>query len=126
MRSGGATISLGIKDNDCGTLYSNLIYGVKTYLRRTKNKGTNFESYEFIPKKEFFLFTLPIYNDCYYKYDNFDNLENPKLKLALTYKLKDEGTKEVYNHGIIKDGYFDDSDDSDYKNASKYTSGFSD
>ena len=126
MRSVGATISLGIQDNDCGTLYSNLIYGVKTYLRRTKNKGTNFESYEFIPKKELFLFTLPIYNDRYYKDKNFDDLENPKLKLALTYKLKDEGTKEVYNHGIIKDGYFDDSDDSDYKNASNYMSGFSD
>ena len=47
---------------------------------------------------------------------------------SLTYKLKDEGSKEVYNSDIIiKDGYFNDPNDSDsdYKKASEYTSGFS-
>jgi hypothetical protein len=25
--------------NDCGTLYSNIIYGVKTYIRQTRKDG---------------------------------------------------------------------------------------
>jgi len=35
-----------LENNDCGTLYSNLLYGVKTYLRRTKIDGSK----EFIEK----------------------------------------------------------------------------
>jgi hypothetical protein len=51
----------GSTTNDCGTLYSNMIYGVKTYLRRDVG-GVK----EYIRKQDFFLFTLPIYNDYYY------------------------------------------------------------
>lgn len=84
-------------ENDCGTLYSNLIYGVKTYLRRTSGKiGSDTYKEEYIPKKEFFLYTLPIYNDFYYSVSDFSTLENPELDLVLTYKLSDSSTKQVY------------------------------
>lgn len=84
-------------ENDCGTLYSNLIYGVKTYLRRTSGKvGTDTYKEEYIPKKEFFLYTLPIYNDLYYSISDFSLLENPELDLILTYRLSDSSNKQVY------------------------------
>ena len=84
-------------ENDCGTLYSNLIYGVKTYLRRTSGKiGSDNYKEEYIPKKEFFLYTLPIYNDFYYSISDFSTLENPELDLVLTYKLTDSSIKNVY------------------------------
>ena len=93
-------------DNDCGTLYSNILYGVKPYLRRTNSDG----SFEFIKKGEFFLFTLPIYNDCYYKYENFNVLEKPKLDIVLTYKLEEDVSQsklESYNDSDnnINNGY---------------------
>jgi hypothetical protein len=43
----------GIEHNDCGTLYSNLVYGVKTYFRRTIVKdevNPDNSTYEFIRK----------------------------------------------------------------------------
>ncbi len=80
-------------ENDCGVLYSNLIYGVKTYLRRTIEGAQ-----QFIRKQDFFLFTMPIYNDFYYSIDNYNNISNPQLNLALTYKLKDSSTITPYNH----------------------------
>jgi hypothetical protein len=86
--------------NDCGTLYSNIIYGVKTYLRRTNENGK-----EFIPKDEFFLYTLPIYNDFYYTLNDFSNLKYPELDLMLTYKLKDTSTRNSYNTEDIVNGY---------------------
>ena len=94
---------VGISDdaNDCGVLYSNLIYGVKTYLRRTHEDGV-----EYIPKKDMVLFTLPIYNDFYYSVNDFNTLENPKLHLSLSYKLEDSGNKEPYSvEGLIQSGY---------------------
>jgi hypothetical protein len=74
--------ALSDSENDCGTLYSNILYGVRTYLRVTDNNN-----YVFIPKTQFFLYTLPIYNKYYYTCDNFNELEYPKLDLMLTYKL---------------------------------------
>ena len=103
-------------DNDCGTLYSNLVYGVKTYIRTT-NKTTNSSTY--IPKKEFFLYTLPIYNDYYYSVNDFSTITNPKLDLVLTYKLQDSGTRVTYNEGNIANGY--NTQDSEV--IAKYTPG---
>lgn len=82
-------------DNDCGVLYSNLVYGVKTYLKMLKSDGST----AYIPKKELFLFTIPIYNEYYYTTDNFNTLENPTLDMVLTYKLEDKGSKNVYENG---------------------------
>lgn len=82
-------------ENDCGVLYSNLVYGVKTYLKILKSDGST----AYIPKKELFLFTIPIYNDYYYTTDNFNTLENPTLDMVLTYKLEDKGSKSVYENG---------------------------
>lgn len=104
------------EDNDCGTLYSNLVYGVKTYIRRTKNSENRTE---YIPKKEFFLYTLPIYNDYYYSVNDFSTITNPKLDLVLTYKLQDSGTKSTYTGNNIVNGY----NTKDDENISKYISG---
>lgn len=96
---------IGIQDadDDCGVLYSNIIYGVKAYLRRTTKKGM-----EFLHKKDMFLFTLPIYNDYYYDVSDFSTLINPKLEMQLTYKLIDNGTKIPYNGNGITNGYNED------------------
>lgn len=89
------------ENNDCGVMYSNLIYGVKTYLRRTYE-----DKVEYIPKKNMVLFTLPLYNDFYYSVKDFNTLENPKLHLSLSYKLTDSGTAEPYSvEGLIQSGY---------------------
>lgn len=102
-------------DNDCGTLYSNILYGVKTYLRKTTKSG-----YEFIPKRDFFVFTLPIYNDYYYTVQDFNNLENPQLDFMLTYKMVDNGKKTTYNKtDVIENGF----DKSDKKTVEDYLSG---
>jgi hypothetical protein len=103
--------------NDCGTLYSNILYGVKTYLRRTTDKGK-----EFIPKNEFFLYTLPIYNDFYYTVNDFSNLKNPELDFMLTYKLKDTSDRVPYAQEGIVNGY----NATDKENVGKYLSGFYD
>lgn len=111
----GDSRQLSDEDNDCGALYSNLIYGVRTYLRRTKSSG-----YQFIPKKELFLFTLPIYNDYYYTVNDFSTLENPKLEMMLTYKMQDKSSKMVYDNGSsIINGYTS----ADNENINLYTSG---
>ena len=103
--------------NDCGTLYSNMVYGVKTYLRRTKNSELG--SVEYIPKKNFFLYTLPIYNDFYYSVNDFSTITNPKLDLVLTYKLQDSGNRTAYASNGIVNGY----NTIDSENIVKYTSG---
>ena len=97
------------QDNDCGVLYSNIVYGVKTYLRRTINKGNlETEHYEYIRKKDLFLYTLPIYNNQYYNVEDFTTLVNPQLNLILTYRLEDFSTKEIFTQstGIGKDYIF--------------------
>lgn len=112
----GIPIEEGTTDNDCGTLYSNMIYGVKTYLRRDIDG-----SKEYIRKRDFFLFTLPIYNDYYYTLTDFSNIKNPELELMLTYKLKDSSEKTPYNQGeIITNGY----NTQDNKNVENYLGGF--
>lgn len=95
-------------DNDCGTIYSNIVYGVKTYLRVTENN-----EYKFIPKKHFVLYTLPIYNDYYYSCNDFSNLENPKLDLVLTFKMLDSSKLSSYNEGKFSDGYSTSTSDKD-------------
>ena len=89
-------------DNDLGVLYSNMIYGVKTYFR-LKNKNTG--EYKFEPKENFFLYTLPIYNGYYSSFSNFNRLGNPKLDLALTYRLEDLSSIIPYESDTIQDGY---------------------
>jgi hypothetical protein len=59
-------------DNDCGTIYSNIVYGIKAYFRRTTDSGV-----EYIRKPDMFVYTLPIFNEYYYKLDNFMNISNP-------------------------------------------------
>ena len=102
--------SLG-ENNDCGTLYSNVLYGVKTYLRRTKNVGQKNEFMEFIETKTFFLYTLPIYNDYYYTINDFSGLTNPQLDLVLTYKMQDKSSKLTYNDKGISNGYCSSDND---------------
>ena len=89
------------EDNDCGTIYANILYGVKAYFRRPTDEG-----YEFIKKQDFFLYTLPLYNQYYYTVNDFTQLANPQLELALTYKLQDFGTKTPYTkEGVVYNGY---------------------
>ena len=107
--------SISDDDNDCGTLYSNILYGVKTYLRRTKGDGTK----EFIPKSEFFLYTLPLYNDFYYTVNNFNNLSNPQLDFMLTYKLTDSSEVVEFTGDGVDSGYLE----ADKNNIIKYLSG---
>ena len=102
--------------NDCGTLYTNIVYGVKTYFRRTLKNGEK----EYIKKQDFYLYTLPIYNDYYYTVQDFSNLENPELNLALTYKLKDSSTKAAYSTEDIINGY----NKTDKENLGNYLGGF--
>ena len=103
--------------NDCGTLYSNILYGVKAYLRRPSSVGK-----EYIKTNEFFLYTLPIYNEYYYNLDNFNNLLNPQLDLVLTYKMEDYSTKAPYTGDSgIYNGYCAD----DRYTVSQYVGGTS-
>lgn len=102
--------------NDCGTLYPNVIYGVKTYLRQTSSDGT----YKFTRKKDFFLYTLPIFNDYYYTVNDFSSIENPTIDLMLTYKLTDSSQRLVYTSDTVKNGY-DLSED--YSPVSDYLKG---
>ena len=90
-------------DNDCGVLYSNLIYGVKPYLRKTVNG-----KHVYIKKDDMFLFTMPLYNEHFYNTANFNTIANPKLNLVLTYKLQDESSITPYSSGSIVDGYLQD------------------
>lgn len=102
-------------DNDCGTIYSNVIYGIKAYFRRTTESGV-----EYIRKQDMFVYTLPIFNEYYYKIDNFMNISNPQLQFMLTYKLIDNSIKVPYTSGDITQGY--NSKDKEQVNA--YISGF--
>ena len=104
--------------NDCGTLYSNIMYGVKTYLRQKTADG----GYKFTRKKDLFLFTLPIYNEFYYTTNNFSALEYPTLDLILTYKITDSSDIMPYTSSEIIDGY---STNTDYPAVSEYLKGVS-
>ena len=101
--------------DDCGTIYSNIVYGVKTYLRRNVEGN-----HEYIQKDNFFLYTLPIYNEFYYTVQNFNNLTYPELQLVLTYKLKDTSTKSEYTGGEIEEGF----NKTDKENIDSYLGGF--
>lgn len=106
-------------ENDCGTLYSNILYGVKAYIRRTPDSKNDPDVKEFIKKGEFFLYTLPIYNDYYYTVNNFNTLVNPQLDFSLTYKLVDSSNKTVYDEGTVQKGYLQ----SDFDTVSDYVGG---
>ena len=108
------TKSLSIT-NDRFMLQSNLIYGVKAYFK-IENRGEIY--YKYI--RPYILYTFPIYNDKYYSYKDFSELQ-PNLKLALTYKLTDESERKIYNDTSlnINDGYFND----DKINIDKYING---
>ena len=101
-------------DNDCGTLYSNILYGVKAYLRIAKSDGT--ESYIF--KRDLFLFTLPIYNDFFYTISDFSTIKNPQLDMVLTYRLEDSSNLESYDK-YLTFGYTS----KDYETVKEYESG---
>ena len=105
-------LGLEDSDNDCGTLYSNMLYGVKTYLRVTTN-----EEITYIPKRDFFLYTLPIYNDYYYNIEDFSTLHNPTLDMILTYKLEDHGSNQAYQDDKIKNGYVNSDEIHKYLNG---------
>ena len=109
------------EDNDCGTLYSNILYTVKTYLRHEGSEGV-----KYLPKREFFLYTLPIFNDYYYNVSDFSTISSPPLDLVLTYKLQDSSSQLIYNQDgdsekntIVKGYYKQDSD-----LLGQYTSGY--
>lgn len=102
-------------DNDCGALYSNIVYGVKAYIRRTTSEG-----FEFIKKKDFFLYTLPIYNDYYYTVNDFSGLTNPQLDFMLTYKVKDSSIRTTFSELGLENGY----NALDNENIKKYVSGY--
>lgn len=102
--------------NDCGILYSNLIYGVKAYFKCETNS-----TIEYIEKDQFILFTLPIYNDYYYSCQNFNTLENPQLELMLTYKLTDKSTSNPLSNESYTNGYYID----DKKLVDDYINGYS-
>lgn len=107
--------SVSSDDNDCGTLYSNVVYCVKAYMKRKVGN-----TLEFIHKQNFVLYTLPIYNDFYYSIQDFSSLESPQLDLVMTYKIKDSSTKQAYTSDNIINGY----DNSDKSNLKTYLSGF--
>jgi hypothetical protein len=90
-----ATTGWNIDDslNDCGVLYSNVVYGVKAYFRQTTKDGEK----KYTKKQDFFLFTLPIYNEFYYTVDNFDTLTDPKLEMALTYNISNTDSRHLYS-----------------------------
>ena len=109
------------EDNDCGTLYPNILYTVKTYLRHEGSEGV-----KYLKKREFFLYTLPILNDYYYNVSDFSTISSPPLDLVLTYKLQDSSSQLVYNQDgdsekdtIVKGYYKQDSD-----LLGQYTSGY--
>lgn len=102
-------------DNDCGTLYSNILYGVKAYLRIANSDGT--ESYKH--KRDLFLFTIPIYNDFFYTISDFSTIENPQLDMVLTYRLEDLSNLESYDNKNLTSGYTSN----DYETVKEYESG---
>lgn len=109
-------------ENDCGTLYSNILYGVKSYLRVLNSDGSE----RYIRKKDLFLYTLPIYNDLFYTLSDFSALEYPQLDMAMTFKLEDDSKRTIYNLNNIKDGYNTSDGDivSKYKNGAYSDSSF--
>lgn len=108
-------VGIDALDNDCGVLYSNLIYGVKAYIKRTTESGT-----EFIHKRNMVLFTMPIYNDFYYTVSDFNTLVDPKIELMLTHKLVDSGNVEVYKE---PDKFINGYSLDDYELLRAYTAG---
>ena len=117
-------------ESDCGTLYSNILYGVKVYLRQ--NDGS--ENYTYTPlhntgqnnKKSLFLFTSPILNDLYYKVDDFSTQGDIKLDFVLTYRLEDQSNRYDYISENFNKGYStqeDEQGNSDHKLITNYVNG---
>ena len=108
-------------DNDCGTLFSNLLYIAKAYLRVSKANGE--EGY--IEKNQFSLFTMPLLNDYYNSISNYNEISDLQLDLLLTYKLTDNGTLKEYNDTNYIQGYssLSDGNKSDLEKVREYKSG---
>ena len=94
-------------ENDCGTLYPNLIYGVKAYFVQEDPNDPSQKTFTF--KDQFFMFTNPLFNDYYYIQNNFNNLNNPELDFVFVSRIKDSSSKESlsYTNGslTIENGY---------------------
>lgn len=107
-------------ENDCGTLYQNLIYGVKAYFVQDDPNDSNKKTFTF--KDQFFMFTNPLFNEYYYIQNNFNNLNNPELDFVFTSRIKDNSTKESlsYTNGslTIENGYKSGSKIEEYTKGS--------
>lgn len=94
-------------ENDCGTLYPNLIYGVKAYFVQEDPNDPSQKTFTF--KDQFFMFTNSLFNDYYYIQNNFNNLNNPELDFVFVSRIKDSSSKESlsYTNGslTIENGY---------------------
>lgn len=94
-------------ENDCGTLYPNLIYGVKAYFVQEDPNDPSQKTFTF--KDQFFMFTNPLFNNYYYIQNNFNNLNNPELDFVFVSRIKDSSSKESlsYTNGslTIENGY---------------------
>ena len=101
-------------NRETGKLQSNLIYGVKTYLRRTVSGEE-----EYIPKSNFSLLTMPLLNEYYYSVDNFNNITKIDLDFLLTYKLEDSCDITHYQG----EGYTEGYDEKDYNTLQEYRKG---
>lgn len=104
----------GTSGREIGKLQSNLIYGVKTYLRRTVN-GVE----QYIQKSNFYLLTMPLLNEYYYSVDNFNNINKIDLDFLLTYKLEDSCDIEHYEGKGYTEGY----NEKDYSVLQEYRKG---
>ena len=104
----------GTSSRESGKLQSNLIYGVKTYLRRTVN-----EVEQYIQKSNFYLLTMPLLNEYYYSVDNFNNINKIDLDFLLTYKLEDSCDIEHYEG----EGYTEGYNEKDYSILQEYRKG---
>ena len=107
-------------ENDCGTLYPNLIYGVKAYFVQEDPNDPSQKTFTF--KDQFFMFTNPLFNDYYYIQNNFNNLNNPELDFVFVSRIKDSSSKEnlSYTNGslTIENGYKSGSKIEEYTKGS--------
>ncbi len=102
-------------ENDLGVLYTNTLYVVKAYFKIENN-----DVITYVKKKDYVLYTLPIYNEYYYNINDYSILEYPELELMLTYKLTDLSERTSYSK---TNQYIDGYKSEDYQNISNYLSG---
>ena len=107
-------------ESDCGTLYPNLIYGIKAYFVQEDPNDHSQKTFTF--KDQFFMFTNPLFNQYYYIQNNFNNLHNPELDFVFVSRIKDSSSKESlsYTNGslTIENGYKSGSKIEEYTKGS--------